>query len=275
MTPEQQKLLEQLAELGEVNSTKHTSDENIKNRTNDVVNDSDEFELTQQYFDDLCGCFKQDDIPIDPELLERYKNAYHELVPIEPAYLSKDVYIQWLDKFAAVFKNLGWYVHKEEKHYRNTYHSLAILARYFEDEEEAQKALLEFDSIDKKNEIEVLQWLTTYEDLGMRIFMMGDEFFDNDRHFQGNYISLLSTKEVYFDQRDFKVLIDFEKAFCNHYWEMYEKYETHSREKQIQILNESSEDYHNLGSLAYHLQKRESLAKNGIEIPFYINKHGI
>lgn len=111
--------------------------------------------------------------------------------------------------------------------------------------------------------------------MGMRIFMMGDEFFDNDRHFQGNYISLLSTKEVYFDQRDFKALLDFEKAYCNHYWEIYEKYETHSREKQIQILNETSEDYHNLGSLAYHRQKREALAKIGVEIPFYINKHGL
>lgn len=157
MTPEQQKLLEELAELGEVNITKHTSDGNIKNRTNYNVDNSDEFELTQQYFDDLFDRFKREDIPIDPELLERYKNAYHELVPIEPAYLSKDVYIKWLDKFSAVFNNLGLYIHQEEKHYRNTYHSLALLASYFEDEEEAQKALLEFDSTDKKNEIEVLQ----------------------------------------------------------------------------------------------------------------------
>ena len=272
MTPKQQKLIEELAELGDVNITKHTSDGNIKNRTNYVVDNSDEIELTQQYFDDLPDCFKQDDITINPELLESYKNAYHELVPNEPAYLSKDVYIKWLDKFAAVFKNLGWYVHKEEKHYRSTYQLLALLASYFEDEEEAQKALLEFDSIDKKNEIEVLQWLTNYEDLGMRIFMMGVEFFDNDHHFQGNYISLLSTKEVYFDRRDFKVLIDFEKAYCNRYWKMFEKYDTHSRE-QIQIFNETSEDYDNQGSLSYHLQQRKALAKIGIEIPFYIIKN--
>jgi hypothetical protein len=223
MPQEQQKLLEELAELGEVNSTKHTSDENIKNRTNYVVDNSDEIELTQQYFDDCCDCFKQEDIPIDPELLERYKNAYQELVPIEPAYLSKDVYSKWLDKFAPIFNNLGLYVHKEEKQYRNTYQSLALLASYFEDEEKAQKALLEFDSVDKKNKIEVLQWLTKYEDVGMRIFMMGVEFFDNDHHFQGNYISLLYTKEVYFDRRDFKVLLDFEKAYCDHYWKMFEK----------------------------------------------------
>ena len=274
MTPEQQKLLEELAELGDVNITKHTSDGNIKKRTNYVVDNSDEFGLTQQYFDDCCDCFKREDTPIDPELLERYKNAYHELVPIEPAYVSKDVYIKWLDKFASVFKSLGWYVHQEEKQYRNTYHSLAILASYFEDEEEAQKALLEFDSIDKKNEIEVLQWLTNYEDMGMRIFMMGVEFFDNDRHFQGNYISLLSTKEVYFDRRDFKVLIDFEKAYCIRYWKMFEKYNTHSRE-QIQIFDETSDDYNNQGSLSYHLQQREALATIGAEIPFYINKHGL
>ena len=70
--------------------------------------------------------------------------------------------------------------------------------------------------------------------------MMGVEFFDNDRHFQGNYISLLSTKEVYFDRRDFKALIDFEKAYCNRYWKMFEKYDTHSRE-QIKIFDETSE----------------------------------
>ena len=102
--------------------------------------------------------------------------------------------------------------------------------------------------------------------------MMGVEFFDNDHHFQGNYISLLSTKEVYFDRRDFKVLIDFEKAYCNRYWKMFEKYDTHSRE-QIQIFNETSEDYDNQGSLSYHLQQRKALAKIGIEIPFYIIKN--
>ena len=63
MTPEQQKLLEELAELGDVNITKHTSDGNIKKRTNYVVDNSDEFGLTQQYFDDCCDCFKREDIP--------------------------------------------------------------------------------------------------------------------------------------------------------------------------------------------------------------------
>lgn len=260
MTPEQQKMLDQLAQLGEVKITTYTSDGDVINYVEDH---SEEFEFSKEDLDHLpdCDFMEQKLLPIDPELLKEYKYAYGKLVVSEPAYLSKEDYIKWLNKFRDLFNNLGYYVHPDEKHYREVFDNLCSLVSYFENEEEAQKALLEFEIIDKENETQVLKWLVNYEDLGGRVFMMDVDFYDSYRHFQGDFVSVLSVKEmdyvhkVYFDLRDFKLLLNFQEAHNTRYWKMLEKYRIHTWE-ELNKFDQSSEEWANQSSLAYHLKKR-------------------
>lgn len=263
MTTEQEKLLEQLAQLGEVKITTYTSDGNVKVVTNYIQGDKEEIEFNKEETDNLpkCNSTKQNSLPMDPQLLEEYKYAYSKLVFKEPAYLSKDVYINWLQKYNSVFKNQGYYIHPEEKHYRAVYNVLSSLIQYFEYEEEAQRALLEFEKIDKENETEMLHWLVKYEDLGWSIFMMDVDFYENPREFQGDFASVLSGNDanyvhkVYFDLRDFKVLINFHEAHNNRYHEMLEKYKLYTSEELLNFAP-SSEECLNQCSLAFQLKKR-------------------
>lgn len=195
-----------------------------------------------------------------------YQLALTEIT--EMRFISKEYCKIWLETNKVLYESMPKGKSKSTSivyRFCGIYGWLFKLYSYFEYEQEALKALEEFDFLIKEQENDVLHWLVQYEKTGMILFEMGFEYFDTDFvTIENDNVQLLEGEDIYFSLKDFEVLNKFQETHNSLYFEMLEKYTT--REKIVyEFLNPddefeepelTEEESNNRSSLKYHLLKR-------------------
>lgn len=149
--------------------------------------------------------------------------AFQELVKTDPVFLSKSDYLSWIKKYNSLFEQCQLDKNADKK-FKLTFIHLSKLASYFQYEQEVEMALKEFQALNQTQEIVILTWLVKYEKLGLILFEMGFEYFDNDREYENNFISLFpNQKEIYINQDDFNKLLKFQITHNTLYWDKLQK----------------------------------------------------
>ncbi len=183
--------------------------------------------------------------------------AYDELVKDEITYLSKDDYTYWLQKhydlyqtfdFPPLFYNIFYKFH-------SLYRRLNNIAAYLKFNNEALKAIEDYNSFDSGNEELLLKWLVKYEQLGDELSLLLVDCFHNEEELKTGYVKLSKDYNLQIAVSDFEDVILFKQKFDEHYWDMLDKFST-VEESKWNNLEKWTEESEKSSSLKFHLERR-------------------
>ncbi|MBK6339862.1 MAG: hypothetical protein IPF63_09800 [Bacteroidetes bacterium] len=186
---------------------------------------------------------------------QKYLLAYEELLPYENTIIDKTIYLEWFEKYEDLNKSIVFdgKLYTNRENFSNLFGSIEILYNNLKYHEQAYKALADYKFVQPKNETQLLNWLTTYEQLGQHInlfsllYMHPNNFFKS-KHFEVDYLKI--------DNSDFKSIIKFQSIYDKFYYQMLLKYNTFSDEQIQQYREDDSDMVNYIDSLKYHLMKR-------------------
>lgn len=188
---------------------------------------------------------------------QKIQLAYDELIQHQNIVIGKEVYLIWLEKFYLLKEtlNLQAFNYAGFDKFYWLFSRIEELKHYLKSDVVAKEALKEFQTIEKKNEVELLKWLVKYEktgdDLVMLLFLFEKsdiENLDSNAYFK---VDDLKIKTL-----DFKCLAKFRFLFEDYYWTMLDKYTTFTEEEVLCHMNENNEMSKYINSLSYHIDRR-------------------
>lgn len=181
--------------------------------------------------------------------------AYEALMCFKNVVISKEVYLEWLDKFYPLYKsfeNPPIFYSDFNKFYW-LYSSITGLKEYLQFHCLAKEALKEFKIIDNTSERQLLKWLVKYEKTGMDLILFA---YDGINFEHPNKTEYFKVRDLKISISDFKHIAKFKFLFDRYYWEMLEKYSTASKEEGTIYYNKEIEMSDFTSSLTYHLEQR-------------------
>jgi hypothetical protein len=189
--------------------------------------------------------------------LQKFKNAYDEIIKPGEVFLTKEEYTHWLQKHKDLFGRfqLPPMSYKIAVNFYELYSYLKSFLKYTVFEQESLKASEHYFNINTENENELLAWLVKYETLGDNLTLLLVDYFDETCQALRSFKFESEGCNLNVDINDIKSTFFFKLKFDEYYWSMLEKYKAISEEEESE-LKEGTEESANRTSLTYHLRKR-------------------
>jgi hypothetical protein len=189
--------------------------------------------------------------------LQKFKNAFDEIMKPGEVYLTKEEYTYWLQKHEELFGmfQLPPMLYKPAVNFYRLYSCLKSFLAYTAFEQESLKASEAYFNMNTENENEILAWLVKYEALGNNLSLLLVDYFDESIETLGSFNFETEGCNFNVDVDDIKSTFFFKLKFDEHYWSLLEKYDTLTDEEQSE-LKEGTEEFEKQSSLTYHLKKR-------------------
>jgi hypothetical protein len=197
--------------------------------------------------------------------LKNVERAMKELCKDDVAYLTKEDYVDWIEKYDGLYEEIfspfdsfnGFekfiWIHNWLKEY----------ADYLKYEIGAKTALEEFGKINLMNESELLRWLVRYEDLGGKLIHVGIRIFNMEGgNVLGIYERVFKDYDIFIAVSDYMNLINFSICFNKYHMNMWKKYLIVSDEEfcESESTREEIEQHY---SLKYNLMERGMIDEKG------------
>jgi hypothetical protein len=222
--------------------------------TNEKIIDENKFELSIKVFEDektnFLGTFKYQD------LNNNSIEAINELKIRSDSEITKEEIFQWILKYEEVYTAMNWkyMTYKNQNLFHNYYYQIRTISEFLKLENESFVAVTKFKKIDLNQEIVLLKWLTEFEHLYFKLYLL---IFDlvTEESLQSGRLNLHKDFTTYFKLELLKNCLELERILETHYNEKLEMYTTQSKEDQENQIS-FDEDYETMSSLKYHLEKR-------------------
>ncbi len=248
---------------------------NMTNNHIDLIFEEEDEEIIEIYH---CNSFSTDNVNINREklisidimddervgykpsvefliLVQKCKKAYDELMAYKNEIIDKKVYFEWLEKFKDLFESdLFFHYNVDDYNNFNTlYFNMKELKEFLQSDNSAKDAIIEFEELDKTNEIQFLKWLTKYEETSDKLVL----FLNDDIDFEEpEKTTFFTVKELKISTSDFKNIARFKFLYDEPYWDFFKKYTTISNEELTRLISQKADIPGNINSLSYHLEKR-------------------
>ncbi len=196
-----------------------------------------------------------------PELainLQKFNMAFNELATSGKTYLLKADYEYWLEKHTELFSMLQLppMLYKQAVNFYWLYNNLNSLSEYTQHETICKQALIDFETVNEENEMELLAWLVKYESTGMQVISL-DNYTCKDSFPMATIASDIDETTIKVDVVFLKNIFSFRLKFFEHYWPKINKYGTSEDDfKHMEDVDEIEIEDEYQFSLDYQLTKR-------------------
>jgi len=248
---------------------------NMTNNHIDLIFEEEDEEIIEIYH---CNSFSTDNVNINREKLlsidimddekvnykpsveflitvQKCKKAYDELMAYSNEIINKKIYFEWLEKYQDLFASRLFFSYNVNDYnkFNSLYFNMKELKEFLQSDNSAKDAIIEFDDLDKTNEIQFLKWLTKYEETSDKLVLF---LYDDIDFEEPEKTTFFKVKELKISTSDFKNIARFKFIFDEPYFNFLDKYNTISKEELARLISQQAVLPDNINSLAYHLEKR-------------------
>ena len=188
-------------------------------------------------------------------LVQKCKKAFDELMAYKNEIIDKKVYFEWLEKYQDIFASRLFFSYSvyDYNKFKSLYYGIDELKEFLQSDNSAKDAIIEFDELDKTNEIQFLKWLTKYEETSNKLILF---LYDDIDFKEPEKTTFFQVKELKISTSDFKNIAHFKFIFDEPYFNFLDKFNTISKEELARLISQQAVLPDNINSLAYHLEKR-------------------
>jgi hypothetical protein len=182
-------------------------------------------------------------------------NAIAELKNFKNKTISKSELKKWLTKYADFYNSnpVFTFRFKNEHKFNSFYYNAETLNEYFIIEDNCAAAIRLFDTLYLDYEMNLLKWLSEYEQLKDSLILFYPKYADEKT---GELSKVIFNQElnISIDKAELKHCIRFQEIINTYYYVLLDKYKLHFDQKMNVPL--SDEDIEKQISLKYHLEQR-------------------